>query len=161
MNVVVKAKTLSQRQRRFLLALARRVVPESEGMDPQAQSKFLSIIETALASRPSAMRRQVGLFLAILRWLPALRYGVPLDRLTSDRQDAALRWFQGFPVALVRKGFWGIKAMIFMGYYGRPEVGEQLHYVPSRTGNQLLPASPLASAASLRDGDSSDDRQRV
>jgi len=72
----------------------------------------VALIDGTLASRTPAMRRQLRLFLAALRWLPFLRYLRPLDRLDGRRQDAALRWFQNHPLQLIRGGFWGVRTLV-------------------------------------------------
>ncbi len=131
---------MTANQSRFFLCLARRIVPESETLDEAGRQRFLTIIGDALATRTPKMRKQVAIFLKMMRWLPAMRYGLPLDKLAPERQDAVLRWFQDHPRALLRKGFWGIKALVYMGYYGRPEVHERLGYRPSTSGNELLHA---------------------
>jgi hypothetical protein len=120
----------------FLTALAARIV----GLEPpeSVPDEALAIVEKAIASRPPALRRQVRLFLFLLRWLPVPRFGSPLERLSVEQQVAVLTWFQSAPISLFRKGFWGIKALVFMGYYGRPETGPELGYRPAPNGNELL-----------------------
>jgi hypothetical protein len=86
------------------------------------------------------VRRQFAVFLGVLRWAPMVRYGSRLDRLRTDRQDAVLRWFEDCPVGLLRKGFWGLKAMVFMGYYGQPETHELIGYRPRFDGREGLRA---------------------
>jgi len=129
---------LTPSQKDFLLRLAPRIVPESSSLASGGREEFFRIIAEALEARPASMRRQFSLFLSILRWAPLLRYGALLDALPPHNQDAVLRWFQNSPVALLRKGFWGLKTLIFMGYYGRPEVGGSVHYTPSKQGNEFL-----------------------
>ncbi|MBD3857823.1 MAG: hypothetical protein IFK92_15125 [Acidobacteria bacterium] len=41
---------------------------------------------------------------------------------------------------ILRKGFWGLKAMIFMGYYGQPETNEIVGYAPELDGRARLHA---------------------
>ena len=36
------------------------------------------------------------------------------------------------------KGFWALRALAFMGYYGQPEVWPSLRYTPSSDGNEML-----------------------
>lgn len=122
----------------YLWALSLRIVPETLTLDAGGQARFCALVDKALASRPLAMRAQLQVFLGVLRWLPALRYGAPLERLAPDQQDAALRWFQSNPVGLLRKGFWGVKTLVLMGYYGRPEAGPAIGYTPSLRGNERL-----------------------
>jgi len=101
---------------------------------------MMDLIDETLASRTPAMRRQLGLFLAAMRWLPCLRYLRPLDRLDGSRQDVALRWFQNHPLQIVRGGFWGVRTLVLLGYYGQPGAGPSIRYTPSLDGNGILHA---------------------
>ena len=115
-------------------------MPETTELDAAGSSHFFGIIDDALQDREASVRRQFAVFLGVLRWAPLVRYGSPLDKLSADRQDAVLRWFEDCPVSLIRKGFWGLKAMIFMGYYGQPETNELVGYAPDFDGRTGLHA---------------------
>ena len=124
-------KSLAQEKAEFLRVLAARIVPEFLELDTAGQGRFFHIIDEALQDRDESVRRQFGVFLGVLRWAPLFRFGGPLEKLSAARQDAALRWFEDCPVGLLRKGFWGLKAMVFMGYYGQSETNELVGYAPS------------------------------
>ena len=95
---------------------------------------MLGIVDAALQDRDSGTRKQFGTSLGVLRWTPVARFGRPFDRLPSARRDAILRWFQDCPLGLLRKGFWSLKALVFMGYYGRPECWAEVGYNPEFDG---------------------------
>lgn len=124
-------KSLEPAKEQFLLTLARRVVPEVVELDERGLGHLTAIIDRALGDRPEEMRTKFATFLGVLRWAPMLRYGAPFDRLRPDRQDAVLRWFENAPVGLLRQGLWGLKSMVFMGYYGRAEAWDEIGYAPS------------------------------
>ena len=124
----------------FLLLVGERIAPDLARLDPGARAQVSEIIGRAIDSRPPPVRRQLALFLRALRWAPLLRYGRPFDRLAPAQQETVLRWFHDAPIASLRQGFWGVKTLVFMGYYGRPETGEQIGYRPSRDGNAMLHA---------------------
>jgi hypothetical protein len=124
-------KSLARDKQRFLLAVARRVVPEVAGLDERGLAHFTTIIDRALCDRPADVRKKFATFLGVLRWAPVVRYGAPFDRLRPDTQDAVLRWFEDAPIGLLRQGLWGLKSMVFMGYYGRAEVWHEIGYAPS------------------------------
>jgi hypothetical protein len=124
----------------FLLIVGSRIAPGLRGLDERSRAEARRIIVGAIASRSAAVQRQLGVFLKVLRYAPVVRYGRLFERLTSDQQDAVLGWFQNAPAPRLRQGFWGVKTLIFMGYYGRPEVGGEIAYHPSRSGNDLLNA---------------------
>ena len=129
---------LNERQWRIFLAVAARVVPAVATLDAAGRGRFAAIVGKALAERPRSLQRQFALFLSVVRWAPALRFGAPFDRLGPAAQDAALRWFMDAPAAKLRGGFWGLRALVFMGYYGQPEVWPAIRYAPSFSGNESL-----------------------
>jgi hypothetical protein len=133
-------KSLSQEKAEFLQVLAIRIVPETADLDAAGLGRFFGIIDGALQDRPASVRRQFATFLGVLRWAPLVRFGGPFDKLRADRQDAVLLWFQDCPVGILRKGFWGLKAMIFMGYYGQPETNRLVGYAPELDGKARLHA---------------------
>ena len=131
-------KVLSRKKAMFILTLARRVVPEVNALDGQEQQKLVQIIDDALALREPVVRFQFKLFLTMIRWSSMLRHGRTLDRLSPDLQDRMLTEFQESPVPRLGAGMWGLKTLIFMGYYGNPQRWEQIHYTPAMNGNERL-----------------------
>ena len=121
----------------FFWVMACRLAPGCGGLAAGERTRVLAIIREAIGSRPISMRRQFKIFLAVIR-LAGYFSGGSFERLRPDKQDAILRWFQDSPIPLLRKGFWGLKTLTYMGYYGRPEIGPSLHYQPSKNGNELL-----------------------
>lgn len=122
----------------FLDVVARRIVPEVAGLDARGRERFFRMIDAALMDRPPGVRRQFGTLLGVVRWLPLPRWGISFERLSGDRQDRVLRWLQDAPLPLLRAGFWGLKVMVFMGYYGQPELWPEVGYDPHPDGNEVL-----------------------
>lgn len=120
--------------------VARRVAPGVAALPAQEHARFIEIVDRALMERPPGMRRQLSVFLLVIRWLPLLRWGRPFERLDGPRQDAMLKFLQDGPVDAFRKGFWGLKALIFMGYYGREDAWAEVGYEPDFEGNSRLHA---------------------
>lgn len=114
------------------------IVPEIETLDDRGRERFLNIIDDTLATRPPAIRRQFGFFLDILRLSAIFRRFKPLDRLGPDEQGRVLRRFQHSSNNLLRRGLWGLKTLVFMGYYGQTQVAEKIRYTPSLNGNEML-----------------------
>jgi len=134
--------------------LAPRIAPGVTQLDERGRGEFLRLVEEAVDSRTALVQRQISLFLSVLRWAPVLRWGAPLDRLDAARQDAALKWFHSCPVPLLRSGFWGVKTLVLLGYYGQPEIGPSLGYRPEKNGNKWL-VSPPPSTSPKGGGDRS------
>ncbi len=129
---------LSDGQWAFLMRVAERIVPATASLDGGGRARFAAIVTRALAARPRAIQRQFRLFLALLRWAPLLRFGARFDLLRPERQDAVLCWLMDAPLARLRGGMWGLRALVFMGYYGQPEAWPAIHYAPSFAGNERL-----------------------
>ena len=131
---------LTQEKADFFWVLAKRIVPETVELDEDGRRRFFDIIDGALLDRPDNVRRQFSTFLSVIKKAPLIRYGKSFEKLTGDCQDAVLCWFEDCPVGLLRKGFWGLKAMVFMGYYGQPETNPVVGYAPEFDGKARLHA---------------------
>lgn len=110
--------------------IAQRLVPEFAGVDDDRRRAFEAIVDHALAARPASVRRQIAVFLGVVDRAPVLRWGRTFRALDGDRQDRVLRWFQDGPVGLFRSGFWGLRTLVFMGFYGQRAVWQELGYAP-------------------------------
>ncbi len=131
---------LSARQWELVFAVGARLVPEVVSLDAARRDDFRAIVEVALAERPEGMRRQLRVFLSLIENAPFVRFGGRFTRLAPAAQDRVLRWLQDAPVELLRKGFWGLKALVLMGYYARPEAAAEVGWTPSFAGNEKLHA---------------------
>jgi hypothetical protein len=127
-------KSLTDKQAAFFGLVAESITPEVVSLDADGRRRMAEIVDTALQDRDEGVRKQFATFLGVIRWAPVARFGRPFDRLDTQRRDATLRWFQDCPVALLRQGFWGLKALVFMGYYGQPETREEIGYHPEFDG---------------------------
>lgn len=136
----MRVPSLSEPQWQLLLRIGASIVPEVAVLDDEGRQSFRELIAGALAQRSASMRRQFALFLALLRWLPALRFGRRFDRLDAAHRDAVLRWLLDVPVMRLRNGFWGLRTLVFMGFYGQPRSWAGIGYRPDFDGNRHLHA---------------------
>lgn len=109
-------------------AVATTVVPEAAALDEAGWRELEAIVEWQLGERPPAMRRQIVAFLRALNLLPLARYGRTLASLGAGRRTAVLRALQDAPVPLLRRGVWGVRTLVFMGYYGRAAAAAEIGY---------------------------------
>jgi hypothetical protein len=116
------------RARAVFRAIATTVVPEAGHLGSREWDEVEAIVGRALAGRPPRLRRQLTLFLLLLEWLPLLRYGRQLSHLHRARRRAVLERLERAPLLLVRRGFWGLRTLILMGYYGRPAAAAAIGY---------------------------------
>ncbi len=116
------------RARAAFRAVATTIVPEAGHLGPSEWDDVEAIIGRALGGRPPRLRRQLALLLVLLEWLPLLRYGRRLSRLDPARRLAFLERVEAAPLVVVRRGFWGLRTLILMGYYGRPAAAAAIGY---------------------------------
>ncbi len=117
-----------------LRALASSFVPETAGASEVEWAALETRVGQALAARPAAMRRQIGLFVRILDTTARLRYRTGLTALDAVRRTALLESFARSPVLLFRRGIWGLRTLIMLGWYTQPFVIAALGYRASPAG---------------------------
>ncbi|HET9984337.1 MAG TPA: hypothetical protein VFQ38_12145 [Longimicrobiales bacterium] len=109
-------------------AVAEAIVPESAALDEAGWRELERIVEWQLGERPPALRRQLVLFLRALNLLPLARYGRTLTSLDVARRSVILRSVQDSPALVLRRGLWGVRTLVFMGYYGRAAAAAEIGY---------------------------------
>ena len=124
--------------RDILRAIATTVVPEAKTLTETEWEDLERIVTSALSKRPPAMVRQVMLFLRTVQQLPLLRYGARFTSLDDARRTQVLNWLQDNPIFLLRKGMWGLRTLILMGYYARPAAADRIGYRASARGWQAM-----------------------
>jgi hypothetical protein len=115
-------------------AVASTVVPEAAQLDAAGWSELENVVEVALAARPEKMRGQLVTFIRLIDLLSVARYGRRFTRLNAPRRATFLRSLERSRAVLVRRGFWGLRTLIFSGYYTRPEIVRAIGYRAHRLG---------------------------
>lgn len=115
-------------------AVACAVVPEATRLDDGAWSELERIVDAALASRPERMRRQLVVLLRLLDVLARVRHGRALTSLDPSRRRSLLERVERARLYPLRRGMWGLRTLIFMGYYTRPGVAAELGYAADSRG---------------------------
>ena len=115
----------------LLLRLAGRIVPEITRATPDTRRVLIETVNAALRLRPTGQQWE---FRAMV-----LGLGVVTAPLPAKWQDTVLRYFEGAPLTILRVGVWGLKTLVFMGYYSQQAVIAGICYAPSmRCGNTIL-----------------------
>lgn len=114
--------------RPVLRAIGITVVPEAAQLDEQQWVALEEIVRGALTPRPRALQRQFILLVRAIQWLAVLRYGRRFTALDATRRERFLGQLQNAPVLLVRRGIWGLRTLLLMGYYGRAAGGRAIGY---------------------------------
>jgi hypothetical protein len=109
-------------------ALATTVVPEAAQLAAHEWSELEAIIEQAVADRPARVQRQLALFLRALNAFARMRTARSFHKLEDAARARVLAALQDSPVLLLRRGMWGIRTLVLMGYYARPSAGHEIGY---------------------------------
>src|SRR5574338_1671735 len=107
-------------------AVATAVVPETASLDALDWAELDAAIAAIVARRDPRVRQQLVAFLRLLQFLPLARYGRALTTLGLDRRRAFLESIERSRILRLRRGFWGIRTLIFRAYYARPQVARAL-----------------------------------
>lgn len=130
-------KRVLERVRPTFRAVAHAVVPETPSMSAEGWTDLEATVERALASRPVAMQKQIVSFLRAVEYLPIARYGARFSRLNPERATAVLRWLERSKALIIRRGVWGLRTLVMMGYYTQPIVQQAIGYRAHRDGWSL------------------------
>jgi hypothetical protein len=109
-------------------AIATAVVPATAPLDESGWQRLESIVEAALAERPARMQRQLVVFIRLIDAMALLRHGRRLRSLSVEKRTRLLRGLEDSPVLLFRRGFWGLRTLVFMGWYAQPETATRVGY---------------------------------
>lgn len=115
-------------------AVARAVVPEAAALAEEEWRELEAAVDAALARRPPGVVRQLRVFLRVLGLLTLVRSGRPLAAADPAAVGAVLAALQRSPLLLLRRGVWGLRTLVFMGYYARPAAAAALGYRASPRG---------------------------
>ena len=120
--------------RHVLHAIATTVIPETASLDERTWTELDDVIERAVAQRGERIQRQIITFLRLVQSLPIARHGKPFTSLDSARRTTFLESLERSRLLLVRRGFWGVRTLVFMAYYTRDDVCESIGYSPNGDG---------------------------
>jgi hypothetical protein len=109
-------------------AIAATVVPEAARLDEAGWAEVEAIIGRALAARPPALRRQLGALIRLVDVLAVVRHGRRFAALATPKRTALLARMQDSRLLLLRRGVWGLRTLVFMGYYARPASAAEIGY---------------------------------
>jgi hypothetical protein len=120
--------------RPLLRAIACTIVPEAAAMDEAAWSEFHALIDAALGDRPPALQRRLQFFLRAIEWMPLLRFGHRFSSLAPAQRARFLSGLENHPTRIIRSGFWGLRTLVLLGFYGRPAAVAAIGYAADALG---------------------------
>jgi hypothetical protein len=127
------AQRLGAATRRFR-AICVAFVPEAATLDEAGWGEVESIVGHALAARPVAVRRQLAVLTRLLDLVALGRTRRTLTGLSPAARRVLLDTLAKSRLLLLRRGIWGLRTLVFMGYYARPRAARDIGYRASAAG---------------------------
>ncbi len=109
-------------------------IPATAKLSLAELGPVLERVDERLADEPVALQRQLRLFVRILWWLPVFTHLRTLGGLRPEQRLKLLSWLQDCGVTKLRVGLWGLRTLLFVGWYGDPAVQARLGYRPNIAG---------------------------
>jgi hypothetical protein len=120
--------TFSEGFRSRFRAVAEAVLPPTRGYGQAEWAAAEEVVASALADRPSRVRRQLSLFLRLLDAVSLVRTGRTVGGLPPDRRARLLLRLERSRILAVRRGVWGVRTLALMGHYVRDPAREAVGY---------------------------------
>ncbi len=114
--------------------MAATVVPEASNLDEEGWAELEALVARSLRDRPRALQRRLRLFLQLVEWAPLLRHGRRFTALEPPLRERILSNLQSHRLSPIRVGFWGLRTLAYLGYYGRSAAAEAIGYRPDPRG---------------------------
>jgi hypothetical protein len=122
------------RTRPAIRVIARAVVPEAASLDDSGWASFERLLESAVSARPAGVVRQLRAFLRILGFIARVRHGRGLADLTPREAGGLLERLAASRLLLLRRGVWGLRTLMLLGYYADDGRARALGYRASAAG---------------------------
>ena len=110
------------------------VVPDAASLDEAGWAELEELVLRSLRARPSELQQRIRLFMRLVQWLPLLRLGRPFTSLSPQQRDRFLGSLQEHRIDAIRLGFWGLRTLALLGYYGRGDAADSIGYRPDPMG---------------------------
>lgn len=115
-------------------AFAQCFIPETARATASEWSELEDVVRHALAVRPEPVRRQIRLFVRVIDLAALARHLHRFGALDHARATALLDGFAASRILLFRRGVWGLRTLVMMGWYTNSSVIASLGYRASAAG---------------------------
>lgn len=108
-------------------ALQHCLVPRSRNFTESQKKESVQLVNHFLSHKPS-VHFKLSFFLFLIDLVSIFFGGRTFTNLSEVRQNKVMNFFFDSPIPLLRKGFWGLNALIKMSVYGQKSVYDDIGY---------------------------------
>lgn len=105
------------------------LVPRSREFSEGEKVSARALVNLVLMDKGPAIHRRIGLFLWLIDFIAVIMCGHTVGKLNSHQQKRVMDFFYDSPIALFRKGFWGVNTLCKLGVYGQAKIQDEIGYV--------------------------------
>ena len=109
--------------------LTRCLVPRSRQFTEVQWTESRRLVNEILADKPPAVHRKIGMFLWLMDFASILLTGRTVRNANPSDQKRVMDTFFDSPIAIFRKGFWGVNTLAKLAVYGQSEINAEIGYV--------------------------------
>lgn len=153
--------SLLARVRPVFRAAAEAILPAAGVLDEAGWAAVEKVVENALAQRPRKAQRQLILFLRVLNAYPLLRHRHRFHALPLEKRERILHNLERGRHILLRRGVWGVRTLVYMGYYTQPVHAANVGYRASARGWRAVRSSERETAPTTRPRDNEAERENA
>lgn len=113
--------------RENILSAADTIVP-SLAADPDAREETCENFMHTYNKLDDSSRKRLGLFITVLNVLSILRFARPFARLDPAERHRFFFMVEHFPIGLIAAGFFGLRSLLLLAYYGTGSAWQRLGY---------------------------------
>jgi hypothetical protein len=109
-------------------------LPDANSLSESEWLVLYAVIDQALVSRPKAVRKQLSAFISLIRIMTFVRHAKSFTALPTRQRFGLLHSLETSRIAILRKGMWGLRTVLMMGFYARPNAAIAIGYRADRKG---------------------------
>jgi choline dehydrogenase-like flavoprotein len=135
---------------KFIDAIIKTLIPVATELN---KSNF----RDSLKKKPAVVQAQFNMFLRVIRKAAFIRYWQSFEQLDEPKRVKVLTFFEKFPLAKIRLGFWGLRSMVLLAHYAEFEHSKTIGFTGPTRANlpnyKEDPQDPFLVATDIADND--------
>ena len=121
-------KLLTGRRQKTFLAFASRILPADESGPGGGTKETVRMADYGISHMNPKVSKLLKLFLLVFELFGIFFGGKGFSKLSPEKQERQMRWFENARLTNFRLGFFGLKTFVWYGYYTRSSTWKAIGY---------------------------------